>query len=133
MNGLGAAHPGFRANTSDQFGEARDKAEILADVLFTDQAHRDDATTGYGDRGAEEALQHEDAFGVVAQCAMPKVRGDGLGLVEPLMQWQIVFGLGRPISLRRKAHGDSSDQSSPPVRRCAGCIRTSRSARCSRA
>src|SRR3546814_11806483 len=45
---LRAAHPGLRANAAHPVGETRHEAEILDDVLFADQPHRDNATGSDG-------------------------------------------------------------------------------------
>src|SRR3546814_7915511 len=58
---LRAAHPGLRANAAHPVGETRHEAEILDDVLFADQPHRDNATGSDGDGRTEEAFEHEDA------------------------------------------------------------------------
>src|ERR1700677_3936219 len=83
MDGLGAAHPGLGPDTAHPVGEARDEAQIFADMPFADQANRHDAAGRERDRGPEEPFQHENAFGVMPQRAMPKIRGNRLGLVEP--------------------------------------------------
>src|SRR3546814_1645774 len=83
---LRAAHPGLRANAAHPVGETRHEAEILDDVLFADQPHRDNATGSDGDGRTEEAFEHEDAPGMVAKRTMAKVGGDRLGLVEPLVE-----------------------------------------------
>ena len=86
---LCAAHPGLGPDAAHPVGETRDEAEIFADMLLADQAHRNDAPGRERDGRPEEALQHEDAFGVVPQGAVPKIGGDRLGFVEPVMQRQI--------------------------------------------
>jgi hypothetical protein len=78
--------------------EARNETQILAHVLFADQPNRYDTSGRDRDGGAEKALQHENAFGVVSQRPMSKIRGDRLGLVEPLMQREIVFCSATPFS-----------------------------------
>jgi hypothetical protein len=42
------------------------------------------------DRGAEDFLQHEDAFGVMPERAVPVVGDDLLGFIEPGMKREIV-------------------------------------------
>src|SRR3546814_5095729 len=69
---LRAAHPGLRANAAHPVGETRHEAEILDDVLFADQPHRDNATGSDGDGRTEEAFEHEDALGMVAKRTMAK-------------------------------------------------------------
>src|SRR3984957_14854896 len=97
---LGAAHPGLGPDAAHPVGEARDEAQIFADMLFADQADRHDAASRKLDRGPEEAFEHEDAFGVMAQGAMPEVGGDRLGFVEPLVERQIVLRRAAPDPLR---------------------------------
>src|SRR5208282_2209515 len=91
MNRLGSAHPGLGTDAAHPIREAWDEAEVLADMLLADQPDRHHAAGRYRDRWPEEALQHEDAFGMMAERAMPKISGDRLRLVEPLMQRQIVL------------------------------------------
>jgi hypothetical protein len=50
-------------------------------MLLADQPDRHHAAGRDRDRRAEEALQHEDAFGMMAQRAVPKISGDGFRLV----------------------------------------------------
>src|SRR3546814_6152191 len=91
LDRLRAAHPGLRANAAHPVGETRHEAEILDDVLFADQPHRDNATGSDGDGRTEEAFEHEDALGMVAKRTMAKVGGDRLGLVEPLVEREVVL------------------------------------------
>jgi hypothetical protein len=79
---LCAPHPWLRPDAAHPVGEARDEAEILDDVLFADQSHRHDTSGRDGEGHTEEALQHEDAFGMVAQSPVTKIGGDRLGLVD---------------------------------------------------
>src|SRR3546814_17129067 len=94
---LRAAHPGLRANAAHPVGETRHEAEILDDVLFADQPHRDNATGSDGDGRTEEAFEHEDALGMVAKRTMAKVGGDRLGLVEPLVEREVFLRDPAPI------------------------------------
>src|ERR1700722_5254243 len=80
---LGAAHPGLGPGAAHPVGEARDEAQIFADMLLADQADRHDAAGRERDRRPEEAFEHEDAFGVMPQRAMPEVGGDRLRFIEP--------------------------------------------------
>src|SRR5258707_6366950 len=89
---LRASHPGLRMDATHPFGEARDEAEIFAPVLFADQPYGHDAPGRHRDGGAEKALEHKYALGVVPQRPVPKIRRDRLGLVEPLVKREIVFG-----------------------------------------
>src|SRR3546814_15509059 len=66
--------------------EARDEAQILADMLFTDQSDGHDAAGRQRDRHPEEALEHENAFGVMPERPVAEVRYDRLRFVEPLME-----------------------------------------------
>src|SRR3546814_19288667 len=69
--------------------------------LFPDKANGNYAPRRDGDRRSEEALEHEDALGVMTQCAVPEIRSDRLGFVEPLVERQIVFRLAAPFADRR--------------------------------
>src|SRR3546814_10974157 len=71
-------------------------------MLFPDKANGNYAPRRDGDRRSEEALEHEDALGVITQCAVPEIRSDRLGFVEPLVERQIVFRLAAPFADRRK-------------------------------
>src|SRR3546814_10632161 len=62
---LCAPHPRLGPDAPHPIGEARDEAEILAHMLFADQADRHHAAGRRGDGRAEKALQHEDAFGMM--------------------------------------------------------------------
>src|SRR3546814_14705770 len=101
LDRLRAAHPGLRANAAHPVGETRHEAEILADVLFADQPHRDNATGSDGDGRTEEAFEHEDAIGLVAKRTMAKVDGDRLGLVDPLLEQEAVLRDPAPFTHRR--------------------------------
>ena len=54
-------------------------------MLLADPAGRDHAAGGQCNGAAEHRLRDEDAFGVVAQGAIPKVGEDFLALVKPSM------------------------------------------------
>src|SRR5665213_737984 len=83
-------------------------------------------------RRAQEALQHEDALGMMAQRTMPKISGDRFRLVEPLMQWQKV--LGGPAPFLHRGEGVVIAMSHcRPLKTRAGNSRTPCAARCSRA
>lgn len=101
MDRLRTAHPWFRADRTHPIRETRNESEIFADVLFADQSDRHNPASRDRDRGAEEAFEHENAFGVVAESAVPEIRCDGFGFVEPLMQREIIFGLAAPLAHRR--------------------------------
>src|SRR3546814_4757585 len=70
---LCAPHPRLGPDAPHPIGEARDEAEILAHMLFADQADRHHAAGRRGDGRAEKALQHEDAFGMMAQGAVTEI------------------------------------------------------------
>jgi hypothetical protein len=73
---LSAAHPWLWADALHPVREGRDEAEILDDMLLADTARGDDAAGRLGDGRAEDGLGQEDAFGEVAERAVPKIRGD---------------------------------------------------------
>src|SRR5580700_4881967 len=102
MDRLRPAHPEFRADAAYPVREARDETEVLPHMLLADQPDRHHAAGRDRDRRAEETLQHEDAFGMMPQRAVPKISGDGFRLVEPLMQRQIVLGRAAPFLHRGK-------------------------------
>ena len=117
---LGAAHPGLWADTLHPIGKGRDEAEILDDMLLADPARRDDAAGRQGDGRTEDGLGQEDAFGVVAERAVPEIRGDRLAGIEPAMDRQVIFDRARPISSRRRANGDTDVPSLPPSEHMLG-------------
>jgi hypothetical protein len=67
---------------SAKFGN---EAEVLTHMLLADQPDRHHTAGRDRDCRAEEALQHEDAFGLMAKRAMPKIGSDSLRPIEPLM------------------------------------------------
>src|SRR6202162_4151262 len=87
---LGAAHPDLRPDAPHPVREARNEAEIFADMLFADQPHGHDAAGRQEGRRAEEPLPHEGAFGVMAQGAVPKIRGDLLRLVDYVDKFPLI-------------------------------------------
>src|SRR3546814_4489746 len=72
-------------------------SDVCSSDLFADQADRHHAAGRRGDGRAEKALQHEDAFGMMAQGAVTEIGGDRLGLVEPLVERQIILGRAAPL------------------------------------
>src|SRR3546814_16544044 len=54
------------------------------------------------DGRTEEAFDHEDALGMVAKRTMAKVGGDRLGLVEPLVEREVVLRDPAPFTNRRE-------------------------------
>lgn len=71
-----APHPRLWTDRSRPVCEARDMAEILADMLLAHPTGRDHPAGGEGQRLAEHGFHEEDALGMVAQSAMPEVRKD---------------------------------------------------------
>jgi hypothetical protein len=55
-------------------------------VLLADEADRNNPAVSIDDRRPEQDFEHEDALGMVPERAVPGVREDSLGLVEPLVQ-----------------------------------------------
>ena len=90
-------HPGLRCNEARPIGKGGDRAKILTNVLLADEADRNSPAVSIDDRRPEQGFQHEDALGMVPERAVPGVCEDGLGLVEPLVQRQIVVGLAAPF------------------------------------
>ena len=76
MDRLGPAHPELGADAAHPIRETRDEAEVFVHMLLADQPDRHHAAGLDRDRRAEEALQHEDAFGMMAQRAVSKISGD---------------------------------------------------------
>jgi len=66
-------------------------------VLLADPTGRDHATRGKRNGAAKHRLRHEDAFGVVAQRAMPEVGEDFLALVKPLVDRNVVLNFAAPL------------------------------------
>ena len=73
-----------------------------AHVLLADQTHRNNPAIGIDEALAEDCLQHEYPLGMVPQRAVPRVCQDCLGLVEPLVQREIVIDRAAPFSDRRE-------------------------------
>src|SRR5665213_1403728 len=98
MDRLSPAHPGFGPNAADPVRKARDETEILDDVLLADQPDRHDATGRYRDRCAEDTFEHEDAFGMMAERAVPEISRHHLALVHPGVKRQIIFREATPFA-----------------------------------
>ena len=79
-------HPGLRCNEARPIGKGGDRAKILTNVLLADEADRNNPAVSIDDRHPEQGFEHEDALGMVPERAVPGVREDSLGLVEPLVQ-----------------------------------------------
>src|SRR6516162_2740622 len=94
---LGAAHPGFGTDAPHPIGEGRDESEVLDNVLLTDPARRNDAAGRQCDGRTKDRLGHEDAFGVMAERAVPEIRCDLLPGIEPAMDRQIVVDCTAPL------------------------------------
>src|SRR3546814_12229648 len=56
----------------------------------------------FSTRRTEEAFEHEDALGMVAKRTMAKVGGDRLGLVDPLVEREVVLRDHAPFTNRRE-------------------------------
>src|ERR1035437_9173976 len=93
-------------------------------MLLPHPPSRNDAAGGQSYRRPKNGFRHEDAFSVMAKSAMPEVRSEFLGLIEP---WSTVckrcwlwFGAGplRAHIMKGQASHDSSSQTLPlPGRR----------------
>src|SRR3546814_20663420 len=71
-------------------------------MLFTDQSDGHDAASRQRDRHPEEALEHENAFGVMPERPVAEVRYDRLRFVEPLMERERVVRRPAPAARRGK-------------------------------
>jgi hypothetical protein len=71
--------------------ETRYASQILAHVLFTDIAGRDDLTIAILDCDSEEPLREENPIGVMAQTSVSNARNQGFRFIEPLMDAKIVL------------------------------------------
>src|ERR1035437_2391530 len=92
-----AAHPAFRPDGLRPISKLWDEAEVLPDVLLANPPGRDDSAGGERYHGAKNTFGHEDALGVMAKCAMPKVRSDLLRFVEPVVDEKIVINRAAPL------------------------------------
>ena len=99
-----------------QSAKDRDEAEIFLDVLLADQPHRHDAAGRDRDRRAEEALEHEDALGVVAQGAVTKIGADRLRTRRTSYAAADNRPPCRPTFSPRRGHGDKDVPSSPSLK-----------------
>ena len=81
---IGCARPiqGSGRMHRTQSAKAGMKPRSSAHVLLADQAHRHDASGRDGQGRSEETFQHEYALGVMAQCAVAKIRDEHLELVD---------------------------------------------------
>src|SRR5438445_12564578 len=76
LDAAGAPHPWQWPDGAHPVGERGDETEVLFDVLLADPAGRNHLAARQGERRAEDGLQHEDAFGVMPQRAVPEIRRD---------------------------------------------------------
>jgi hypothetical protein len=83
-------HPGFRVDAPHPIGEGWNSTEILANMLLGDQSHRDFATSGIGDRGAEHGFRGEASFCMMTQCPVPEVGQDHFRCIQPIMDGLVV-------------------------------------------
>src|ERR1017187_7997945 len=92
-----AAHPTLWSDCRRPIGEGWDESEVFPNVLLTNPSRRDDAAGGQRHRRPENGFRHKDSLGVMAQGAMPEVRSDFLGFVEPLVDTDVVIDLPAPF------------------------------------
>jgi hypothetical protein len=67
-------------------------------MLFSDVTHRNLLAFAVGDRGTEDALAQENAFGMVAKSAMPEISHKSFGLIKPVVDREVVLGLAAEFS-----------------------------------
>lgn len=80
-----ARHSGFDTDEPCPVGDGGNTAKVLADMLLADETNGTVLSIGVADRHAENAFQHEYAFGMVPQRAAPRMGDELLRLVEPLV------------------------------------------------
>ena len=66
-------------------------------MLLTDESGRHHAPCRQGDGLPENGFSHEDAFGMMAQGAMPEIGDDLLGFIEPVMQVVVILDNTAPL------------------------------------
>jgi hypothetical protein len=66
-------------------------------MLLADEPGWHDAPARKGDGLSKDGLDHEDALGVMAQCAVPEVGDDFLRLVEPVVKRVVIFDSAAPL------------------------------------
>lgn len=90
---VAGVHPSLGHELAQPVLHAGDPASaVFLDVLFTDQPDRDFPAGRVGDGDAELPFALIDAVGVVPECPMTKVTEQLLGLIEPLVDMDVVFG-----------------------------------------
>jgi hypothetical protein len=92
-----AAHPTLWSDCRRPIGEGWDEAEVLPDVLLSNPPGRDDSACGQRYRRPKNGFRHENALSVMAERAMPEVRSDLLGLIEPVVDAEIVINRTAPF------------------------------------
>jgi hypothetical protein len=93
-------HPALRCDETAPIGKAGNEAQVFDHMLLANQPDRNGPAIRIDDRRAKERLEHEYAFGMVPQGPVPRVCKDGLRLVEPLVEFDIVSGRAAPFSHR---------------------------------
>jgi hypothetical protein len=61
-------------------------------MLFSDVTHWHFLAFAVGDRGTEDALAKENAFGMVAKSAMPEIGHERLRLIKPVVDRKVILG-----------------------------------------
>ena len=90
--GVGSAeHPTLGLNLAEPVSHRGNPAEVFQYVLLADEPDGKNPAGRDRDRGAEEGLQHEDAFGMMAECAVPEVGHVALRGIEPFVQPDEIF------------------------------------------
>jgi len=74
---LGPTHPRFRSDRLDPVGEARNEAQVLADMLLANPSGRDHTAGGEGNRWPEDGLGEPDSCRMVKHGSMAIVRRMG--------------------------------------------------------
>lgn len=76
----------------------RNPTQIFSHMLLPDIAHWYLPAVAVGDCDPEDALAQEDSFGMVPKSAMSKVWEDGFGLIEPVVDWQVILDFAAKLS-----------------------------------
>ena len=90
VEGVASQHPGLWRDEPRPVRKRGNEAEVLANVLLADQTDWNSTGVGIHDGRAEQGFEHENALGVMPQRAVPGIGEDGLRLVEPLVERQVV-------------------------------------------
>lgn len=98
-----AVHPCLLGHGLDPVDETGDHAQVLGDMLLTDPSRGHFSHGGYRDHWAKQSHTHGNAFGMMPQGPVAIIASDGLALVEPLVDVQVIFRHTTPLFAA--AHG----------------------------